>query len=310
MNPTWPLANHGFPGGRVGYMSKSKESLLNQMAQIKALNANTAIAVLIVPDEEAAASGYGACFPTTWINDRTCTAGGTWSTPKAMFPTVAWAAWMKGIQVAPLLSVNVYDHIKGSVGYPTADDPNRAAVAVARMKSYVDWYMSTVNLTTLKSTDGRVVILTEGLSPFTNLANDPAARNDMIQYMKSRTDILWIDNFSGIDVTDISDVNHIYRSAATEDVDGTVQDGLKAAWGPKYLWHFLDRYGYNTANPTNIKEDVRLKWLNITPPADTQNYPVIISQWNEYSESLTFEPDEMYGPAEYNYLQWRLSQQP
>ena len=160
LNPAWPLASNGFPGGRVGYLSKSKGSLLNQMAQIKSMSPSTAIAVLIMPDEEAAASGYGGCFQATWLSATTCSSAGAWTTPKAMFATVAWAAWMKGIQVAPLISINVYDHLKGSVSFPDGDDPNRAAVAVARLKSYVDWYMSTVNLTTLKSTDGRVVLVT------------------------------------------------------------------------------------------------------------------------------------------------------
>lgn len=308
-NPTWPAASNPYPGGRVGYLSKSNGSLLNQMAEIKTMSPSTAIAVLIMPDEEAAASGYGACFQSNWTSATNCSAAGTWATPKSMFATVAWAAWMKGIQVAPLISINVYDHLKGAVNFPDADDPNRAAVAVARLQSYVDWYMSTVNATTLKSADGRVVILTEGLPIYTNLSNDLTQQNAVISYMKSRTDILWIDNFTMMSAAQAGGAANIYRSAATEDTSGGVQDSLKSSWGSKYLWHFLDRFGANTANTTAIPEDIRLKWLNISP-TDPQNYPIVISQWNEYAESLTFEPDELNGKAEYNYLQWRLSQQP
>lgn len=308
-NPSWPQPGGGNPGGRVGYLSKSYDSLLNQMAQIKAMNQDTAIAVLIMPDEEANASGYGACFQGLWVSGQSCSGGNGWTSPRNMFATVAWAAWMKGIQVAPLLSINVYDHIKGSAAFPTADDPNRAAVAVARLEQYVDWYMSTVNATTLHSSDGRVVILTEGLPPNTNLPTDSAQVNAVVAYMKSRTDILWIDNFSSMSAAQAGGASNIYRSASTEDVTGSVQDGLKAAWGSHYLWHFLDRWGGNVAYTTGIPEPIRLKWLNISPAA-SNNYPVVISQWNEFGESLTFEPDQNGGTAEYAYLQWRLGQQP
>ncbi|KAF1006866.1 MAG: hypothetical protein GAK28_02185 [Luteibacter sp.] len=308
-NPSWPQAGAGNPGGRVGYLSKSNDVFLNQMAQIKAMNQDTAIAVLIMPDEEAAASGYGACYGSFWTNDQSCSAGGTWSTPRAMFANVAWAAWMKGIQVAPLISINVYDHIKGSAAFPTNDDPNRASVAVARLKQYVDWYMSTVNATSLHASDGRVVILTEGLPSNTNLPADNAQASAIIAYMKSRTDILWIDNFSGMSAGQANSASNIYRSASTEDTTGSVQDGLKASWKSHYLWHFIDRWGSNAAYTTGIPEPLRLKWLNISPAA-SNNYPVIISQWNEYAESLTFEPDQNGGTAEYAYLQWRLGQQP
>lgn len=301
-DPSWPLAQANLLGGRVGYLSKSKLGYLSQMSRIKELSGTTAIAQLIMPDLEANASGYGTCFNGQWISATACANGGVWKKPKSLFDDVRWAAWMKGIKVAPLFSVNVYDE---------SGNTDRANIAVERLKSLVNWYTNTyTDAVTLRTTQGKIVILTEGLPENTNLGNDSGAQKKLLDYMNSRKDILWIDNLAVASPTAAG--GNVYRSAATFDITGSIQDHLKATWGNRYLWHFQTRFGTRRQqmyDPLHkIPLAVREKWLNLNPYNATA-YPVIISQWNEYAEFLTFEPDEWEGYAEYNYLRWMLSLQ-
>lgn len=297
-NPAWPLDMSPYPGGKVGYLSKSKDSLLKQMDLIKDMNKDTAIAVLLMPDQEARAGQYGACWNSQWISAKTCAAEGAWQKPTSLFAEVRWAAWMKGIQVAPFFSINAYDVITR---------PDRAATVVSRLKRFVDWYMHAYqDAVTLRTTDGKVVILTEGLPENTNLANDLTQNTELINYMNSRTDILWINNLAIADASPGVAGPNIYRSAAA--TDERMQDAMQSIWGPRYLWHFLNRYGDDKKKLTYLSEATRLKWLNIAP-FDPQRYPVVISQWNEYAETLVFEPSDHDRYNEYQYLQWRLSQQ-
>jgi len=298
-SPTWPLAPPAVYGGRTGYLSKTNSFYLEQMGLIKSLNKDTAIAVLVMPDEEARASGYGTCFNGIWSGGTGCSAGGAWTTPKSSLAAVKWAAWMKGIEVAPLISINLYDSPNGS---------SRAALVLQRLKDFVDWYMTTIDKTTLKTTSGKVVVLTEGLPENTDLQNEAAAKAALASYMNSRTDILWIDNLLLQDGNPESVGSNVYRSAATSDPTGSVQDSLNSIWGGRYLWTFLDRWGSSTARATNIPEAVRCRWLNLSS-RNPKKYPVIISQWNEYAESHVFEPNEHDGYDEYRYLQRRLAQQ-
>jgi hypothetical protein len=297
-SPAWPLTISSGLGGRVAYLSKSKDSLLKQMGLIKDMNKDTAIAVLLMPDQEAQAGQYGACWNSIWLNAKSCAAEGAWQKPTSLFMHVRWAAWMKGIQVAPFFSINAYDALGRQ---------DRAAVVVSRLKQFVDWYMTHYqDAVTLKTTDGKVVILTEGLPENTNLANDPAQNAELLRYMNSRTDILWINNLAIADANPGDAGANIYRSAAV--TDERMQDAVQSIWGPRYLWHFLNRYGDNKRNLSYLPEATRLKWLNIAP-FDPQRYPVVISQWNEYAETLVFEPSDHDRYSEYEYLQWRLSQQ-
>jgi hypothetical protein len=285
IDSTWPLH-----WGKQGYLEKNNNTLLWQMHEIKNLN-KTAIAVLFMPPSEAASSGYGACWDGRWVTDRICN-GGKWSNPQELFANVKWAAWMKGIQVAPLISINNND--------------KKTDVKI-KLTSFVDWYMSTVDNTTLKTVDGKVVILTEGLPGNTKLSDQQKA--DILSYMGSKTNIFWIDNLVADQPS--ATPGNIYRSAATTDTTGSVQDALKSVWGKRYLWHFVDRSGKKASDlaANTIPESVRLKWLNIMPHGQN-SYPVVISQWNEYSEYLTFEPNMHDGYNEYYYLRWRLGQQP
>lgn len=317
-DPTWPLN-----WGKNGYLLKSSNVYLTQMGQIQGLNQNTAIAVLLMPSVEANASGYGACWGGTWVSGSTCSGGAGWKTPDQMFGDVKWAAWMKGIQVAPFVSINNYERLS---------DPNRGQYVLSKLQSMVNWLRTTTDATTLKSTEGKIVILTEGLPGNTSLSD--AQRQAILSWMGAQTDILWIDNLAAMDnaPAQLMQYPNIYRSAAvspsypppnplTSDYDAQgnwcpvngVQDVLKTAYGSRYRWHFSDRVGTREsemANPNyKVCENVRLRWLNITPN-EPSRYPVVVSQWNEYAEFLTFEPSLLDNYTEYNYLNWRLSQQP
>lgn len=297
----WPLSPPAPIGGAVGYLSKDPSSYLVQMELIKELG-DIAIAQLIMPDEEANASGYGACFGGIWIVDRNC-AGGAWTSPKLLFPVVQWAAWMKGIESAPQFSINMFDKW---------GDQNRAKFVVERLRKFVDWYIPLVGIASLHTSDGRIVILTEGIPEFTNLCADTSANAELLAYMNSRNDIFWLDNLSCPDPfafpPSMTGAN-VIRTAAVMDPAGKIQEWLKSIWGDRFRWTFLDRYGRKPNELAWIPEDVRLRWLNIAPH-DSEMYPVLISQWNEYGEYLAFEPNTIDVWREYDYLQWRLSQQP
>jgi hypothetical protein len=306
VDPTWPLH-----WGVGGYLNKSGDVYLWQMHEVAALNRYTAVAFLMMPDEEETASGYGANYP-----------GLGWQRTKGLFPYAKWAAWMKGIMVAPVISINCYDRL---------NDPNRGAYVLGKLQAFTNWYRTTNNAVMLKTVQGKIVICTEGLPQNTNLS--ATQREAILNWMGQQTDILWIDNLAFRDDNPNSILNrpNIYRSAAiappypppsplTSDYgpDGTwnpavsPQDSLKSVYGTRYLWHFCDRFAKREAESwqANYKvgETTRLKWLNISPN-EPNRYPVIISQWNEYAEFLIWEPNELEGYGGFNYLQWRLSQQ-
>lgn len=250
------------------------------MEEIKNLG-HTAVAMFMIPNDEAG-TGYGAYWAPT----------GEWKRPMEYFDEVRWAAWMKGVHVAPFISLNDYLGKGPSSILPT-------------LKQMVDFSMQQLDDVVLKTDDGRVIILIEGLPSQTNLsAGHKAAIN---AYLASRTDILWVDNL----VLDCpTHASNIYRSAAASDTTGTVQESLKNSCGGRYLWSFTNKVAAkNTSELAFIPFPIQERWLNINPHDDSM-YPVIHSQWNEYSEWLIFEPNEYWGESEYNYLKWRISQQP
>jgi len=325
-DPTWPL---NF--GKAGYLSKSLNTYLIQMDEIQRMNKNTAVAVLLMPDIESTNSGNGACWDGNW-NGTACVGGEGWKTPTQLFQLVKWAAWKKGVQVAPLVSINNY-------GTPDGSSPH---LILPKLKAMVTWLRTTTDLTTLKTVEGKIVILTEGLPTLTGLKEEH--RKEILAWMgdAAQRDILWIDNLAAEDGNPalMMQYPNIYRSAAVsgaypakpsttgyDPADYVAEGEQKGTWCPqngaqetlnslysaRYRWHFADRFGRfqsDMANPNyKVCERLRLRWLNITPH-DSKHYPVIISQWNEYSEFHVFEPSVLDVYTEYNYLTWRLSQQP
>ncbi len=288
---TWPLnwgkgpATYSSPSDQ-GYMFRNKDVYLKQMEEIQGLGGHTAVAAFLIPNDEAG-WGYGSYWTPT----------GQWKRPMELYDEVRWAAWQKGVQVAPFLSFN--DYLKKG---PESILPE--------LKKMVDFVMQRVDAVSVKTTDGKVVILIEGLPPVNGLEDRPDLIAQINQYLASRTDILWIDNLANSCPTAAP---NIYRSAAVSDMSGTIQESLKNICGGRYLWHFTNRHVPRTNKTPSgleyIPMDVQQRWLNIVPH-DPNMYPVIISQWNEYSEWKMFEPSEYDGDSEYNYLKWRMTQQP
>ncbi|MFC5474493.1 hypothetical protein [Paraherbaspirillum soli] len=324
-DPTWPQV-----GGVNNYLLRNPEILLRQMGQIKSLNANTAIAVLIMPPEEAdfpskplnLKKKFGACLNGSWAGQDNCSGGDGWKRSDEMFAQVRWAAWMKGIEVAPFFSINNYDH---------ENELGRGQYVLPKLQRLVTWVRSMTDATSLKTVDGKIVIMTEGLPGNTGLSDQQ--RQDLLSWMGQQLDILWLDNLavpfnnpqslmqypniyvSGQIAPPLDVPNPLTSDYAT---DGTwcptpdAQTSLKSMFGPRYRWSFTDRFGKTKADMYSynhkVCESLRMRWLNISP-YDSTMYPVIISQWNEYGEFLYFEPSQFDGNAEFNYLSWRLSQQ-
>lgn len=260
-----------------GYLIKDNDVYRWQMYELKVISEHTAVAVLLMPDSEAG-WGYGAYWKSN----------GQWKRPKELYASVRWAAWMKGVVVAPMISINDYDNA----------GPGAVLGKIIKLTEFVKQYNG---LTSLKTPDGKLVVMIEGLPWRLNLSPDQI--QEINNYMASEAGIFWINNITD----DCYIAPNIYRSAASSTPG--VQDFYKENCNGRYLWHYANRYGRSFDEIKYFPMEDQLKWLNISPH-DPDMYPVIISQWNEYSEFLIWEPNEFDGYNEFWYLKWRLSQQP
>lgn len=293
--PNWPLH-----WGRAGYLSRDMNTYLWQTYEISQLSQSMALAPLLMPDEEASASGYGVCWGGSWEESSMSCKGGKWRTPMAQLPEIAYAAWVRGVQVVPFFSINNYDCLSL---------PSRGDHVLDKLKKMVETIKAKPGAIYARTSSGQLVIMLEGLPENTQLS--ATNKKDLLNYMASETGIFWIDNLVGMDDSPKSVPPNFIRSAAANP---DVQANLKSIWNGKYLWHFSATQGGHSvqawSDPTvNFSEDKRLMMLNISPNYP-ENYPVIISQWNEYAEWLIWEPNLLSGYDQFNYLRWRLSQQP
>lgn len=295
-DPEYPLN-----GGKAAYLSRSNNSLLNQMQQIAGLGTTTGIAVLLMNDGDSNAAGFGTCWNGQWISGRQCR-GGTWKTPMHVYSDIKWAAWMKGMQVAPYISLMNYEFPQGS----------RGDQILKKLETMLTQLRPTFDGTSLRADDRRYIVLVDSLPEWAGMTDND--KNSVIRYMSTQKDILWINNLIVEKMRpDFYSSGNIITSTATSDPSGTIQDNIKQLWGSQFLWWFTAKIGSTfseASNPANnIPENIRRKWLNISPH-DPARYPVIISQWNEYAEYLIFEPSTKSGTRNYDYLKWMLSQQP
>jgi hypothetical protein len=273
--PTWPLR-----GGKKAYIVKNEKVYLEQLEEVRNLSGNLAIAVLLMPDEEAKASGYGAYF------------NGEWKSPKQLYAHVKRAAWMKGVMTCPHISIN---------NYGTPADGN---TMMNKFKAYIDWFRTTVDNATLKNKYGKPIVLTEGLPENTNCTKEQ--KYAIQDYMNAQKDLVFLDNLA-FEKDAARAAANVYRCAATCTADG--QDYLVPIWGSKYRWHYINRYGYFKDKLGYIPAETQDKWLNIKPAMGCP-WPVVISQWNEYAEYLVFEPSLMDRHDLYNNLKAKFALQP
>lgn len=288
-------------GGKTAYLSRDNNSLLYQLQLISELGTTTAIAVLLMNDGDSNASGFGTCWNGQWISGRNCN-GGEWRTPMAVYRDVKWAAWMKGVQVAPYISLMNYEYPMGTAGYRIRP----------KLEAMLNELRPTFDGASLRTEDGRYVVVVDSLPEWAGLTEDD--KNAVTWYMNSQKDIFWVNNIITEKMRpDLYSSHNMNVSAATSDRSGTIQDYLKNIWGEQFLWWFTAKFASTyseSVDPAhNIPEDIRLKWLNISPH-DPARYPVIISQWNEYAEYLIYEPSTKSGTRNYDYLKWMLSRQP
>ncbi|MFP5519796.1 MAG: hypothetical protein ACLGGX_07830 [Bdellovibrionia bacterium] len=291
VDPDWPL-----DGGKVGYLSKDMNRLQRQLELIRGLGDSVAISVLLMTDGDSKASGYGTCWNGTWVEGNKCN-GGEWRRPLSLYREVKFAAWKKGIMVAPYISLMNYEYKPGTAGDKI----------LPKLIAALNQLRPTFDGTSLKTTDGRWVVMVDSLPEWAGLST--VQKNEIYAYMATQKDILWIDNL----VLEYSSAPNVLRSAATFDRSGVIQDALKTQWGNRYLWWFTAGFAKTWAQKihpdNNIPQPLREKWMNIHPH-DSANYPVIISQWNEYAEYLIFEPSVRSKNANYDYLKWMISRQP
>lgn len=299
MDNTWPLAF-----ARSGYAAKSKDVFLRQNREIAGLGQHVAIAVLLMPDEESDASGFGACWNSAWLDSSAkppCADRGAWRRPMALYPEAAWAAWMNGIPIAPMFSINNYGL--------AASDPNAGRRVLPKLRAMLDWYRNLArgSLAMLRTDADKLVILTEGLPENTRLSD--AQRRELLQYMAAQTDVLWLDNLASSDANPSLAGSNTIRTAAAPM---PVQTWLAGRWGARYRFAYVPRWAKSQAEASrpenNMSQVDREKALGIYPPAPDR-YPVILHQWNEYAEFLVIEPSERGGYDEYNYIRWMLSRQ-
>lgn len=298
---TWPK-----DGGVNSFINRSSAIYLKQMEQIKSLSPNIAVAALIMPDVEG---GMVTCFNGQMSQRVAVCNSGQLMTTKQLIPHVKHAAWMKGLQVAPFFSITNLD--------PIPAGKTKGQYTLEKLKHLTEWWMGQLDGTAVKTSEGKVVILTESINSGLELGS--AEQAAVINYMNSRSDILWVDNLANADQNPAIAANNVLRSGANSDIAS--QEWLKSIWGDRYRYHHINKIAdcrlyvnSCTRSPAHgevkySSEEDRLKTLNIIPH-HAGSYPIVISQWNEYSEWLVYEPSEYNGLNEYYYLQWRLSQQP
>ncbi len=289
-DPDWPLA-----GGKPAYLARTPESLAHQMDLIKGIGDHLVIAPLLMSDSDSEASGYRACWNGTPSDDgHICT--GTWRYPFAMYDELRTAAKAKGVRYVPNFSVMNYDGMRGAQVLP-------------KLKDMIAWLRTRMpDAHMAKDAQGRSYVILDSLPE--QLGMTEAQKQEVLVYLKSQSDIVWIDNFLVMAPTTANYSGNVYLSTWGSEA---TKDAMNSQLGDHFLWWFqANEVATNPTDANNparkIPEQVRLKWLNIEP-YDPTKYPVIISQWNEYAEYLIFEPSIKSGTANYEYLKWRLSQQ-
>lgn len=300
MDSAWPLHF-----GKAGYMVKSHDVLMQQTYEIRELGLNNAMAVLLMPDEESDGSGFGACWNSAWSpssSPRPCVSQDAWRRPMAVFPEVMWAAWMNGLQVTPMFSINNYGALDSQ--------SDIGALVLPKLKKMLDWYRSQIvgSAVALRTEDGRLVILTEGLPECTRLSE--LQRAELLAFMNAQSDVLWIDNLANSDANPSAASANILRTAAASMA---AQDWVHSLWGDRYRFAYGPRWAKSKADAVlpenNMPQAEREKALGINPP-NSNLYPVIVHQWNEYAEFLVIEPNDWNGNNEYDYTKWMFSRQP
>ncbi len=294
-DPDYPLA-----GGRTAYLTKNPNVYAQQMELIRGLGNSVAVTYLLMNDADSNASGYGACWQGTWTNNQNCS-GGAWRRPMALYREAKAAANARGIPVAPEFSIMNYQYGLG----------NGAPHFLPRLRDFLAWARPTFDNGNLRNGNGQYVVIVDGLYEWTPL-ND-TQRTEIMAYMQSQTDILWVDNMVGPLSTGQRSTNapNVFSTSWGNDA---AKSTLAQIWGESYVYTYTSLLG---AAPTlslaqapgnQVPQSIREKWLNISPYRPTQ-YPVFIHQWNEYAEYLIFEPSQRAGYANYEYLKSMIARQ-
>ena len=288
-------------GGMSAYRSRSPDILAHQMSLIAGLGPQVAIGVLLMTDSDSAKSGYGTCWNGSWSANSPGGNGcdsGTLTYPLAMYDHVRTAARAAGVRYAPDFSLMNYDGVRGSAVLP-------------KLKQVIDWWRTRLpDPFAARAPDGRYYLIVDSLPPLDKFSD--ADKKALIAYMKSRSDIDWIDNMVLDDSDPSSYSGNVYRSGANPDY--RLQSWLASREHSHYLWWFAANRvvrSYRDAQLTanKVPEAGQLMLLNIRPH-DARKYPVMISQWNEYGEYLFFEPSTRSGTKNYDYLKRMISEQP
>jgi hypothetical protein len=288
-------------GGMSAYRSRSPDILAHQMTLIAGLGNQVAIGVLLMTDSDSAKSGYGTCWNGSWSSNSPGGNGcdnGTLTYPLAMYDNVRTAARAAGVRYAPDFSLMNYDGVRGSAVLP-------------KLEQFIDWWRPRLpDPSAARAPDGHYYVIVDSLPPQDDFSD--ADKKALIAYMKSQSDIDWIDNMVDDDNHPSSYSGNVYRSAASPDYQA--QRAIALREDSHYLWWFAANrvtrtYREAELAANKVPEDGRLMLLNIRP-YDPSKYPVMISQWNEYGEYLFFEPSTKSGDRNYDYLKGRLSQQP
>jgi len=295
-DPEWPAY-----GGRNAYLSRSPDILAHQMSLIAGLGRQVAIGVLLMTDSDSVKSGYGTCWNGSWSSNLPGGGGdsGTLTYPFAMYDRVRSAAHAAGVRYAPDFSLMNYDGVRGAAVLP-------------KLKQAIAWWRIRLpDSFAARAPDGRYYVIVDSLPTLDGLS--AANKAELIAYMKSQSDIDWIDNMVNDDnhPSSYTSSDNIYRSAAA---DAGPQSSLASREGSHYLWWFVPHKVERTYSEAHLAtnetpEAIQLQFLNISPH-NLNKYPVMISQWNEYAEYLIFEPSTKSGTSNYDYLKSLLSQQP
>ncbi len=131
---------------------------------------------------------------------------------QALYAQIQWAAWMKGVQLIPGLSMMHF-------GYAPGETATKLAELLQSLRPTFDG-------ASVKTADGRWVVETDGLC---DLGPDESLA--VFNYMVSQSDIFWIDNLACLGPATYAGTN-VYRGGLTTDVAS--QNALSNAYQDHY----------------------------------------------------------------------------
>lgn len=297
--PIWPSC-----GGKKAYLSRNRRSIARQFTLVKKLNLNTAAAILMMPPEENIASGYKTCWNGVTESAYSCN-GGEFKHPHELYPEALKIAEEVGLTILPHISLMGWGSLE--------NNPTQVLASLTFMteKLIKD---SATSKAALRDQQGRLVIILEGFAASKILTSslDPAVKEkfkrDALAYLGSKSNVLWMDILLDDPLNPNSFPANVHHWSFG-DIDQ--MRFRRNMYGNSFSYHAsLGPVARNLEQfkATQFSRSQLMETFGILPQSNI--FPVIVSQFNEYAEYFIAEPSDKLGQSQFDLLRSILSQQP